>query len=189
VAILGPFLTPPPQYPYSEPDIAICPVNEELPSRIHKTPFEIQKQDDATWPVPYALAVGFPTFEKYEVEDSPGKFKLVLPCVHAIAEGLDSPGTSDQILFNSELSEKPCIKSLSGMSGGPVFWSDGKNYGLIGFVKEALDITPKADEETFFFEPKVNFICQRVDYQIIAKWLEYVDANWEHKRNSINARF
>ena len=186
VAILGPFLTPPAHYPEKEPDIAICPVIEKLPAQIGKTAFEIRPEDDATWPITHALAVGFPTVEKHDIKDEFGETKLALPCIHAVAEGLNSPGVSDQVQFHSELSKKPSIVSLSGMSGGPVFWSDGTNYGLIGFVKEALDVTPKEGEETFYIEPKVNFICQRVDHVIMERWLQYIDANWQKERDKIN---
>lgn len=186
VAILGPFLTPPADYPSPVPDIAICPIDEELPSFIGKTPFEVRPGNDAKWPVPYAVAVGFPTAEKRDIEELHGTTKLALPSVHAVAEGLNSPGTSDQVLFHSELSYAPNIQSLSGLSGGPVFWSNGTDYGLIGFVKEALDITPKEGEETFYNEPKVNFICQRVDHSIIESWFKYIDANWQNAREAIN---
>jgi hypothetical protein len=186
VAILGPFITPPANFPCPEPDIAICPVNEELPVRIGKTPFQIRPEDDAKWPITHALAVGFPAVEKYDVEDEKGMSRLALPCVHAVAEGLDSPGDSDQVQFHSELSENPNVVSLSGMSGGPVFWCDGTNHGLVGFVKEALDVRPKVGEETFYTEPKVNFIVQRVDHAIIETWLQFVDANWQKERDKIN---
>ncbi len=187
VAINGPFLTPPADYPHKQPDIAICPVHENLPGRINKTPFDIRPEDDAKWPVSHAIAFGFPTAEKRDVQDKVGAIRLALPCVHALAEGLNSPGTSDQVQFHSELAEKPGIVSLSGMSGGPVFWSDGTNLGLIGFVKQALDITPKDGEDTFYTEPKVNFICLRADFTIMQRWTQFVDANWQNERDKINA--
>lgn len=187
VAILGPFLTPPPDFPSPQPDIAICPVHAELPARIGKEAFEILPGQDAAWPVSHAVAVGFPTVEKRDVQDETGSPRLALPCVHALAEGLNSSGSSDQVQFHSELSEKPTVVSLSGMSGDPVFWSDGTNHGLVGFVKEALDVTPKEGEETFYSEPKVNFICQRVDFAIIKLWTRFVDADWQLERDKINA--
>jgi predicted DNA-binding ArsR family transcriptional regulator len=58
---------------------------------------------------------------------------------------------------------------------------------LIGFVKEALDVTPKAGEETFYTEPKVNFICQRADFAIVERWTQFVDDNWQKARDKINA--
>jgi hypothetical protein len=152
-----------------------------------KVAFEICVKGNAKWPVPFAIAVGFPTSSKNEVQDDIGATRLGLPCVHAVAQGLNSPGTSDQVQFFSELAERPNISSLSGMSGGPVFWSDEHHYGLIGFVKEALDVTPAEGEDSIFKEPKVNFICQRVDFEIFQKWAEYVDHNWQDERDKINA--
>lgn len=186
VAINGPFLTPPPDYPNRQPDIAICPVHEGLPGRIGKAPFEILPQNDAKWPVSHAVAIGFPTVAKHDTKDEIGATRLALPCVHALAEGLKSSGSSDQVQFHSEISERPAVVSLSGMSGGPVFWSDDTNHGLVGFVKEALDVTPKEGEETFYTEPKVNFICQRVDFAILERWTQYVDTNWQKERDKIN---
>ncbi|KZB71036.1 MULTISPECIES: hypothetical protein [Thalassospira] len=186
VAILGPFITPPAQYPHPVPDIAICPVDNRLPAHIGKAAFEVRSQDDASWPISHALAIGFPTVEKHDFKDQDGRQRLALPCVYAVAEGLQSSGSSDQAQFHSELSELPTVVSLSGMSGGPVFWSDGSKYGLIGFIKEALDVTPKEGVETFYDEPKVNFICQRVDHGVIERWLQYVDENWQIERDKIN---
>jgi hypothetical protein len=187
VAILGPFIRPPPDYPDPQPDIAICPVDKDLPGYIGKEPFEIRVQDDAKWPVNYAVAVGFPTVEKHDFQDKAGRTRLALPCVHALAEGLNSSGTSDQVQFHSEIKERPSIVSLSGMSGGPAFWSDGTDHGLIGFIKEALDVTPKEGEESFYTEPKVNFICQRVDFAILERWTQYVDSNWQGEWDKLNA--
>jgi hypothetical protein len=183
VAIGGPFLRPPADYPYSPPDIAICPVHERLPAQINKTPFEVYPEDDATWPVTHAVAVGFPTLAKRDTQDEQGRIRLALPCVHALAEGLDSSDSSDQVQFHSEIEEKPGIVSLSGMSGGPVFWSDGTRSGLIGFVKEALDITSK-EGESLCSPPRVNFICQRVDFATMERWAQYVDANWAEARRA-----
>jgi hypothetical protein len=56
------------------------------------------------------------------------------------------------------------FSQLSGMSGGPVFWSDGTACGLLGFVKEALDVKPAPGVETLPAGPKVDFICQRSSY-------------------------
>lgn len=185
VAILGPFLRPPAELNSAQPDIAICPVHSDLPKRINKAPFEIHAKDDAKWPVQFAIAIGFPTTSKNEVKGDIGATRLGLPCVHAVAEGLGALGTSDQIQFFSELAERPNISSLSGMSGGPVFWSGEDSYGLIGLVKEALDVSPVEGEDSFFNEPKVNFVCQRVDYEILRRWTNFIDDNWQIERNKI----
>ena len=187
VCIPGPFLTPPADYLYRPPDIAICPISTELPGYIGKKTFQIRAKDDAKWPVSHALAIGFPTAQKHDRKDQYGNIQMALPCVQAVAKALNSDGSSDQVQFYSEITKRPEIGSLSGMSGGPVFWSDGNNHGLLGFVKEAMDDTSKKDKEVLSREPKVNFICQRVDYKILFRWSNYIDKNWQAARNKINA--
>ncbi len=43
------------------------------------------------------------------------------------------------------------------------------------------------DGETFYTEPKVDFICQRVDFTILERWTQYVDTNRQKERDKINA--
>ena len=72
------------------------------------------------------------------------------------------------------------------MSGGPVFWSNGTAFGLLGFVKEALDVTPDEGAETLYSDPKVNFICQRASYEMFAAWAAYADREFPLQRVAIN---
>ena len=60
-----------------------------------------------------------------------------------VAEGVGSVDNNDQVQFFSEIEEAD--SSLSGMSGGPVFWSTETTFGLLGFIKEAMG--PPADGE------------------------------------------
>jgi hypothetical protein len=186
-ALPSPFLTPPADYPFQKPDIAICPVRQDLPEKVGKIAFEIRPEDDPKWPVSHAIAIGYPTNEKHDTKDQVGATRLAMRCVHAIAEGMNSPGSSDQVQFLSELPERPAVGSLSGMSGGPVFWSDRTSQGLIGFVKEALDVTLTEGAAKLFDKPKVNFICQRADFAIFGRWAEFVNENWQKERDKINA--
>ena len=110
-----------------------------------------------------------------------------MPCVEAVAEGVGSDGSSDQVQFFSEIEDRPETGSLSGMSGGPVFWSTDAKYGLLGFVKEALEIMPDARLQTIGTNPRVNFVCQRVDYNILQMWTSYIDENWQAERDKVNA--
>jgi hypothetical protein len=186
VAIFGPFITPPPPLAGRTLDVAISPIDPDLPAYIGKETFVVARTGDATWPVSHALAVGFPTASKEDVA-GPDGVRLSMACVHALAEGVGGRGDADQVQFFSELAEKPAQLSLSGLSGGPVFWSEAESFGLLGFIKEALDVVPKEGEETLYEGPRVNFICQRVDYEMIEAWTTYVDRNWQRARDKINA--
>ena len=183
VAIAGPFLTPPHSDLFGGRtlDVAICPVNSSLPGRVGKEAFAIDANGDPSWPVSHALAVGFPTDSKLDLPEA-GGVRLGMRCVHALAEGVGGSGTSDQVQFYSELPERPELVSLSGMSGGPVFWSTEEGFGLVGFVKEALDVEPKPGEDTLYAGPRVHFLCQRVDHALIGDWARYVDDRWPAAR-------
>ena len=109
-----------------------------------------------------------------------------MPCVHAIAEGVGSSEYADQVQFYSELAEELAISSLSGLSGGPVFWSDGQRLGLIGFVKQALDVNPPEGEDTIHAGPRVNFICQRASYDDFGRWVEYANREMPKRREVLN---
>ena len=188
VWILGPFLRAPrTNFVTAAPDIAICPIDKKLPSYMDKEAFQVLAQNDANYPISHAVAIGFPTNEKYDLQDNHGNLNLALSCVHAVAEGLDSNGLDDQVQFFSELPEMPTVGSLSGMSGGPVFWSDGARHGLVGFVKEGRAISVSESEETPFTKPKVHFICLRVDYAIMESWTNYIDEKWQSERDKVNA--
>lgn len=131
------------------------------------------------------MAVGFPTAAKESRSDPLGE-RLALRGVHAIAQGLGSPDR-DQVQFWSEIPERPLIGKLSGMSGGPIFWSDRTAYRLLGFVKEALDVEPEEGVETLHTGPKVNFICQRATYDTFGIWAEFADREFPRQRAQLNA--
>lgn len=189
-AILGPFITPPsPSLVglHVKVDVAICPVDPRLPGHVGKTAFKVEPSGDAQWPLTHALAVGFPTDAKADVH-GPGGYRLGMRCVHALAESVGGSPESDQVQFYSDLPERIDHSSLSGMSGGPVFWSTEASYGLLGFIKEALDVVSVPGEETIYNGPRVNFICSRVDYRVLTDWFHHVDVHWQAARDQLNAK-
>jgi len=188
VSIAGPFLVPPATYPFPSPDLALLPINPELPAYLGKVAFEIKPEDEPEWPLTHGIAVGFPTLEKHEINHQNQGAQVGMRCVHAVARGLTTSGDSDQMQFHSSLATLPDVKSLSGVSGGAIFWSSEDRYGLVGFVKEALDVIPKEGEESFYSEPKVHFLGTRADYQTLLRWADFADANWQKERDIINQR-
>lgn len=187
-SILGPFITPPATLDYQKPDISICPIRSELPPYIGKEAFDITPEGNASWPVEYAMAVGYPTGSKVDVSTKNGT-QLAMSCARAVAEGLStSSKTSDQVQFFSELPYGTTVMSLSGMSGGPVFWSVEEAFGLLGFVKETMENTPNNGTNFPVSSPRVHFLSQRVDYDIFSRWLSYVDSEYPIAREKINAR-
>ena len=187
VAIEGPFLTPPADYPKAPPDIALCPIDRRLPSHIGKETFVVRPEGDPEWPVSHAVGIGFPTEEKHNVKGEHENTRIAMPCIHVLAQGVGSDGLGDQVPFYSSLPKPPVVQNLSGMSGGPAFWTDESNYGLIGFMTEGKVEGPDEGEGTPNGDSRLHFFLQRVDYSILKSWTEYIDENWESKCDEINA--
>jgi hypothetical protein len=187
VGIGPPFVQAPQPWTAPRPDVALRPINPEVPARIGKQVFELTAAPVPTFPVPYALAAGYPTMSK-AVHPEPQGERLAMQCVHAVAEGVGSGPEGDQVQFLSSIDERPATVSLSGLSGGPVFWSNGNESGLLGFVKEAMDVQPKEGEDTLYTGPRVHFLCQRAGYETFLEWATYADAAFAQERDALNRR-
>ncbi len=125
---LGDLVTP-------EPDIAIRELHPDFPVHIGKSALDI---DAAPVPpllgVSFAIAVGFPDRLKTQSPTSLG-YQLAMPCVYAVADNHSTSGPSFTLF--SELPATPAIRDLSGMSGGPIYWSNDFRYGLLGITYES----------------------------------------------------
>jgi len=180
--IQPPFLQPPGTLEHGPPDVALCPIADDLPGRIGKKAFKLENRS-AAFPIPYALAAGFPTSGKFTVAEPQGE-KLGLQGVVAVAEGVGSGSSGDQVQFYSEVSANLVRYDVSGISGGPVFWSDGDQHGLLGFVKEALPAQTASGSPR---ESHVHFVCQRADGETFKKWAEFIDGAWDEARRKLPA--
>ena len=185
VAILGPFLKAPANYPH-EPDVAICPVDARLPDHIGKVAFRVRQEDDAEWPVSHAVAIGFPTKAKRQLVNGRHEIRVALPCVRVLAEGIGSDGVAaDLVRFHSALCAPPAVDDLSGMSGGLVLWTDGARYGLAGFVVGGDLIAPEGGSDLASPEWGVHLVVQPVDYGTMSKWTADVEKNWTRARKEM----
>lgn len=183
VMFTGPFLRLPRRTGNQEVDIAILPWPRQYVEKIDKKPYAIRADNDPTTPPSIAIAAGFPTAEKY---DSCSLNKMQMKGVTAVAEGIGSRLDADQLQFYSQLHTAPEVGSLSGMSGGPVFWSFEDKHGLLGFVKEATNFTA-GDPEGIFLSANSHFIVERATYQSLKDWFDFIDVNWQKERDKINA--
>jgi hypothetical protein len=164
------------------PDVALRQISPELPASIGKRAFVVTEANCAPETITHGHAVGFPTRAKEDTRDNLG-VRVAMPCVHAIAEF--SSANVDRVSFYSPLAEFPENASLSGMSGGPVFWTDGDSYGLAGIVIESIDAGP---EEPIYNVPMVQICAQRVDYETLLRWAAEADAKWPAARAEMNER-
>lgn len=180
--IQGPFLVPPRNAAArSDPDVALRPVDSRLPGHIGKGAFVVSQSNCAPQGFLHGRAVGFPSMLKKDTEDN-GSMYSAMQCVHAIAKRVHQ--SADQTIFRSEIPKPYDIASLSGMSGGPVFWSDEHNFGIAGIIIESIDPAPGS----FFDAPMVHFIAHSLDYETLVSWAQFADANWKIEREKLCER-
>ncbi|WP_146752216.1 hypothetical protein [Burkholderia pseudomallei] len=90
------------------------------------------------------IATGFPEQSRIQRPADGVVSVLSMPTVTAWAR-FDAVNETSLRLYG-ELSDLPAANNLSGMSGGPIFWSDTGGWGLAGIVKKGLDMHPTTHE-------------------------------------------
>lgn len=153
----------------NHPDIAIRQIHPDFPQAVGKIPVKIQQQhfpDLGT--IRHAVAVGYPTKEKQKVGVQNG-YRIAMPCVHALAEISSINRDSGKLSLYSELDQTVQVKDFSGMSGGPVFWSTEKDYGLFGIIYEALP--PNPPDNSLGGGPRINIQAELVMPERFKGWI------------------
>jgi hypothetical protein len=121
---------------YRKIDVAISEIKPELVEFMKKEAIDI---DDMNMPsdIKFGYAVGFPLDLKYvKKEYSNSKIKMIsLPTVAILAEIDVKPQGRFQLF--SEFDKPQGYETYSGMSGGPIFWSDLNNYGIYGIISQS----------------------------------------------------
>lgn len=82
----------------------------------------------------HGYAVGFPeVLTGNRFDDLPGH-RVAMPHTFVLAELSGLP--IGRFTLGNQMKREPRVTSYSGMSGGPIFWTDHHGYGLIGIVYE-----------------------------------------------------
>jgi hypothetical protein len=150
-----------------QPDIAVGRLPEDFAAKLGKRYYSLQPEaGHRPNPLQYAIAFGLPTEEKENMYEGAG-YRVAMPCAHAVAEGI---GGDTQFL--SVLNHEPKIGHLSGMSGGPVFWSTADHFGLLGIIYEG---NRTGAAEDFIQSPRIHFFVDRCDYDEFSRWVAELD--------------
>ena len=77
-----------------------------------------------------------------------------------------------RILIQDAIEEHKDIDVLSGMSGGPIIWSDANKFGFAGIVVEGLDIQPKKGQ--LVEEPGIWIHGERITTELFERWIKSI---------------
>lgn len=131
------FIRPTSEYGQPPLDIAIHEINRDLLTAIGKEALLIDSLPEIPFDIQHAIAIGFPTDLKHKKNETEAFYQILMPHVLILAELSGSNPTQRFTLF-SELEEKPKVLYFSGTSGGPIYWSTDKEYGILGIIYESV---------------------------------------------------
>lgn len=143
-------------------DIAIMEIPRDDFEGLGKNALNISDQIEVE-SIEYGLAVGFPEQLKYLRESNQRGEIWSLPQTAILAEIDYIPESRFNI--QSSLPRPHDFESYSGMSGGPVFWSDGNDFGILGISRAVNTYEPYQREA-------ISVSCELATPQLIIEWIE-----------------
>ncbi len=159
---------------HTQPDIAIARIDSFVMERIEREPIPLEGQMPA---LPLTgVASGYP--EEQRIEYNTGKkLNTFSPKFTTCTATLQVTGEGE-LLLQDNIDQHNNVDKLSGMSGGPIIWSNGDSFGLAGIAKKASSIQPKKDG---IFTENNTIIGEKITVDIFEKWLLQIP-----KKNQLN---
>jgi len=161
-----------PAFKYRKTDIAICELRLDFLKAIEKEPIIIEVcPHDCLEKITHAFAFGFPEETVTQKEIKETGHRWVMPCIFALAENRAEGNIEEnsRIYLYSELNKELCIKDLSGLSGGPVYWSNEKGYGILAIVSHAS--TPALTPESIANKHKISILAEIITKNRFVEWI------------------
>lgn len=93
------------------------------------------------------VATGYPEQNRRKISPNPLNTAMAVSTVIAVAPF--NHVSENLLTMIYELDDIPDADNLSGMSGGPILWSDESGWGLAGIIKKGRDMAPKNDANSF----------------------------------------
>lgn len=126
------------------------------------------------------IATGYPEKSRRSFEINPSLNRLALSTAVAIAPFECISETKIRLV--SELPSDPEVDNLSGMSGGPIIWSNESGWGFAGIIKDGRDVKPKEPNgSNHIINGHAIWIeGERLKYDQLARWLESIPRDEEH---------
>ena len=160
----------------AQPDIAIARVNFHSIQRLNRQPIVLTQKDQLP---ETGIASGYPEQQR-EIQKGVKLYTFSPKFVNCIAS-LQVTSKGD-LLIHDTIVEHNGLDVLSGMSGGPIIWSDLKEFGLAGIVREGLDIQSK--ESQIMTEDGICIYGERITPELFDHWLDGIPELLELKDES-----
>lgn len=76
------------------------------------------------------------------------------------------------IRIMDDIIETNGVNNLSGMSGGPLFWSTKTSWGLAGIIKDGGDLNPRVQLQDTEYEtnPTINVLAEPLTMEGVKEW-------------------
>ncbi len=131
--VLDRFVRPNPPFGAGALDIAIRELSPEFAKALGKEQIQL---DDAPDPaeITFGYAVGFPENLKRRLDEKEGH-RVAMPQCEVTAKIERQPERRFS-LFSQVQRQDLAHEDFSGMSGGPIFWSEANRFGIYGIVYE-----------------------------------------------------
>lgn len=125
-------------------DIAIRELHPEFAKALGKEELHLDDMPEVPGEVRFGYAVGFPENMKRRLEEDRG-YRISMPQCTVLAEINRKP--DQRFTLHSQVHRKAiAYEQFSGMSGGPIFWSDENRFGIYGIVYEG-GAKPSTDDD------------------------------------------
>lgn len=157
----------------SQPDIAIARINHRSVTRLGRKPILLAKKNSLP---KTGIASGYP--EEQRVIRHGDNINTFAPRFTTCVATMQLTDKGD-ILVQDTIEDHKGLDVLSGMSGGPIIWSNSKRFGLAGIVREGLDIQPKQGQ--LMVENGIWIHGERITPDLFDAWLSTTPALMELK--------
>jgi hypothetical protein len=149
-----------------QPDIAIARINCNYIKKLGREAIVFSKKNKLP---ETGIASGYPEEQRVirngkNLSTFSPKYVACLATLQVTAKG--------GVLLQDSIIEHNDIDVLSGMSGGPIIWSDDKKFGLAGIIVEGLDVQPK--EGQLVDEPGIWIHGERITTELFDVWVKSI---------------
>lgn len=128
------FVQPSPSLGSGTLDVAIRGLHPDFAKALGKEELHLDDMPAIPNEVRFGYAVGFPENLKRRLEEDRGH-RISMPQCSVLAE-INRPPDQRFTLHSQVRREAVAHEQFSGMSGGPIFWSDEDQFGIYGIVYE-----------------------------------------------------